>query len=102
MAYAVSKGGIITLTRNLARALAKHRIRVNCVNPGWVMSDGELERLKALGMDQEEIDKRGDRMPLGRMQTGKDIAGAVVFMAGDLAGQITGQILTVDGGASLR
>ncbi|UVI33259.1 SDR family NAD(P)-dependent oxidoreductase [Paenibacillus spongiae] len=102
MAYAVSKGGIVTLTRNLARGLAKHRIRVNCVQPGWVSSDGELARLKSNGMDDETIRSHGSRMPLGRMQTGEDIARSVAFMASDLAGQITGQILTVDGGASLR
>jgi NAD(P)-dependent dehydrogenase (short-subunit alcohol dehydrogenase family) len=102
MAYAVSKGGVVTLTRNLAHALAKHRIRVNCVQPGWVSSDGELARLKASGMDDTEIEERGNRMPLGRMQTGHDIAGSVAFLASDLAGQVTGQILAVDGGAGLR
>ncbi|WP_274650974.1 SDR family NAD(P)-dependent oxidoreductase [Paenibacillus humicola] len=103
MAYAVSKGGIITLTRNLAFALAKHRIRVNCVNPGWVLSDGEYERLKTTtGKDREELESMGGSMPLGRMQTGEDIAGAVVFMASDMAEQITGQTLSVDGGGSLR
>ncbi|MFC5653716.1 SDR family NAD(P)-dependent oxidoreductase [Paenibacillus solisilvae] len=102
MAYAVSKGGIVTLTRNLARALAKHRIRVNCVQPGWVASDGELARLQSSGMDQEAIKTHSSRMPLGRMQTGEDIARSVAFMASDLATQITGQILGVDGGASLR
>jgi NAD(P)-dependent dehydrogenase (short-subunit alcohol dehydrogenase family) len=102
MAYAVSKGGIVTLTRNLAHALAKHRIRVNCVQPGWVSSEGELARLKASGMDDKAIEEYSSRMPLGRMQTGHDIACSVTFLASDLAVQVTGQILTVDGGASLR
>jgi NAD(P)-dependent dehydrogenase (short-subunit alcohol dehydrogenase family) len=102
MAYAVSKGGVVTLTRNLARALAKHRIRVNCIQPGWVGSEGELARLEADGMDGEAIEAQSSRMPLGRMQTGHDIASSVAFIASDLASQVTGQILAVDGGISLR
>lgn len=102
LAYAISKGGLVTLTRNLAKTLAPHRIRVNCVHPGWVASDGELARLKALNEDGEELARAITRMPMGRMQTGDDIASAVTFIASDLADQITGQQLTVDGGLSLR
>jgi NAD(P)-dependent dehydrogenase (short-subunit alcohol dehydrogenase family) len=102
LAYAVSKGGLVTLTRNLAGTLALHKIRVNCVHPGWVSSDGELARLEAAGEGGESLEKVIRRMPMGRMQTGADIASAVAFMASDMAGQITGQQLTVDGGISLR
>lgn len=102
MAYAVSKGGIVTLTKNLAHSLAKHKIRVNCVHPGWVCSDGEMARLHANGMDDETVRKQGSKMPLGRMQTSEDVANAVAFIASDLASQITGQMLTVDGGATAR
>jgi NAD(P)-dependent dehydrogenase (short-subunit alcohol dehydrogenase family) len=41
-AYSCAKGGLLTLTRNLARALAPDRIRVNCLNPGWVVTEGEI------------------------------------------------------------
>jgi NAD(P)-dependent dehydrogenase (short-subunit alcohol dehydrogenase family) len=101
LAYAISKGGLVTLTRNLAGTLARHKIRVNCVHPGWVSSDGELARLKANGESGDSLEKAIRRMPMGRMQTGADIAYAVAFMASDMAGQITGQQLTVDGGISL-
>jgi NAD(P)-dependent dehydrogenase (short-subunit alcohol dehydrogenase family) len=102
LAYAISKGGIVTLTRNLASTLAKHRVRVNCIHPGWVSSDGEMARLAATGENGDTLEKAIRRMPMGRMQTGEDIASAVVFMTSDLADQITGQQLTVDGGISLR
>jgi NAD(P)-dependent dehydrogenase (short-subunit alcohol dehydrogenase family) len=102
LAYAISKGGLVTLTRNLAGTLAHHKIRVNCVHPGWVSSDGELARLEAAGEGGESLKKVIRSMPMGRMQTGTDIAYAVAFMASDMAGQITGQQLTVDGGISLR
>lgn len=102
LVYAVSKGGIVTLTRNLAYSLAKYQIRVNCVHPGWVASDGELARLRAIGMDLDTIKQRASALPLGRMQTGEDVAGAVAFLASDLANQITGQTIAVDGGLGLR
>ncbi|MFD2612471.1 SDR family NAD(P)-dependent oxidoreductase [Paenibacillus gansuensis] len=102
MAYAVSKGGVVTLTRNLARALSKHRIRVNCIQPGWVASEGEVARWESSGLDSRSIQEYSSRIPLGGMQTGHDIACAAAFMASDLAGQVTGQILAVDGGLSLR
>jgi NAD(P)-dependent dehydrogenase (short-subunit alcohol dehydrogenase family) len=102
LAYAISKGGLVTLTRNLAGALAQHKIRVNCVHPGWVSSDGELARIEAAGEGGESLQKAIQRMPMGRMQNGTDIAQAVAFMVSDMAGQITGQQLTVDGGISLR
>ncbi|SEN05894.1 SDR family NAD(P)-dependent oxidoreductase [Paenibacillus sp. OV219] len=102
LAYAVSKGGIVTLTRNLAKALAQHRIRVNCVQPGWIASEGEMARWKTAGMDEANITAHMSRMGLGRMQTGEDIADAVLFMASDMSRQITGQVLVVDGGNSVR
>jgi NAD(P)-dependent dehydrogenase (short-subunit alcohol dehydrogenase family) len=102
LAYAVSKGGLITLTRNLAHALSKHRIRVNCIHPGWVASDGEMERLEALGTDMSKLQQSSQSLPLGRMQTGTDIAHTAVFLASEYADQITGQMLAVDGGLGIR
>ncbi|SFM27167.1 3-oxoacyl-[acyl-carrier protein] reductase [Paenibacillus sp. 1_12] len=102
LAYAVSKGGLITLTRNLAHALSKHRIRVNCIHPGWVASEGETARWETLGTSIENMQASIRSIPLGRMQTGTDIANTAVFLASDLADQITGQMLAVDGGLSIR
>ncbi|SFS87466.1 SDR family NAD(P)-dependent oxidoreductase [Paenibacillus sp. BC26] len=97
MAYAVSKGGIVTLTRNLAKAFVKHGIRVNCVQPGWVASEGEVARWKANGMDEEQMTALA-----ARLQTGEDIADAVLFMASGMSKQINGQVLIVDGGITLK
>lgn len=101
LAYAISKGGLVTLTLNLAGSLAKQRIRVNCIHPGWVASDGEMARLASEGEDEKSLEKASQRMPMGRMQNGKDIASAVLFITSEQAGQITGQQLTVDGGLGL-
>lgn len=101
-AYSVSKGGVLTLTRNLAKGLAANRIRVNCVNPGWVASEGEIALREASGLSLEWLIERGSQMPSGRLQTGEDIAAAVSFLVSEQAEQISGQIFSVDGGASVH
>ena len=65
-------------------------------------SHGEMARLAATGEGGDLLEKAIQLMPMGRMQTGDDIASAVVFITSDFADQITGQQLTVDGGISLR
>lgn len=100
-AYSTSKGGVMTMTLNLARSLAKHKIRVNCVNPGWVVTEGEKEVQRAEGQPEGWIEDGGRKLPLGRLQTPEDIAPAVLFLASGQANQITGQIISVDGGLGL-
>ncbi|WP_168735392.1 SDR family NAD(P)-dependent oxidoreductase [Cohnella fermenti] len=98
LAYSVSKGGVATLTRNLAGAHARDRIRVNCVNPGWVLTEKEQAEREAAGQSADWVRERGRALPLGRLQTGRDAANAVLFLVSSFADQITGQILNVDGG----
>lgn len=97
-AYSVSKGGVSTLTRNLASALAPHRIRVNTVNPGWVATEKEIAERERNGQTIEDLIETGKKLPLGRMQTAEDTASMVLFLVSDLASQITGQIIDIDGG----
>ncbi|MFD0682744.1 MULTISPECIES: SDR family NAD(P)-dependent oxidoreductase [unclassified Paenibacillus] len=101
-AYAISKGGVVTLTRNLARSLAKHNIRVNGVHPGWVASHGERALMRAKGEDEDWPEQRSSAMPFGRLQTEDDIANSVVFLCSANASQITGQMLSVDGGLGFK
>jgi NAD(P)-dependent dehydrogenase (short-subunit alcohol dehydrogenase family) len=101
-AYSVSKGGLITLTRNLARAHAKEGIRVNYVNPGWVITETEIEVQAKEGHDREWLAQAGARVPLGRHQVPEDAAYAVLYLASDEASQVTGEILNVDGGNTMR
>ncbi len=86
-AYAASKGGLLQLTRYLATVLAPG-IRVNAITPGGV----------ARGQDPAFVKRYTDRVPLGRMATEGDIAGAAVFLASDASGYVTGQNIVVDGG----
>jgi len=91
--YAATKGGIIALTKSLAAELARDGITVNCVAPGWTETDMAAEALA--GPESESILAS---IPLGRAGTPEEIAGAVLFLASDLAAYVNGEILNVNGG----
>lgn len=96
-AYSISKGGMITMTRNLANALSHDRIRVNFVNPGWVITEMEIEIQAKEGHDPTWIEEAAGRMPLGRHQIPEDAAYAVLYLISDEATQVSGEQLGVDG-----
>ena len=90
--YSASKAGVIGLTRTVARELAGRNITVNAVAPGFIAT----EMTAALGEEiGEEIKKQ---TPLGRLGDPQDVADAVLYLASDAAGFITGHVLVVDGG----
>src|SRR5205807_4039276 len=72
VAYAAAKGGLLSMTRTLAGALAADRIRVNYIIPGWIATEGELKIQKGEGRGIDDLEKAGKRLPLGRMQTVED------------------------------
>ena len=90
--YAASKGGIISMTRSLARELGPMGIRVNAVAPGLI----ETEMIA--GMKQEMVEKVVKGSALGRIGKPEEVAEAVAFLASDRAAYITGHCLVVDGG----
>ena len=92
--YAASKGGLVSLTRTLALELARYRINVNGVSPGFI--DTPLTR----GLPDDVRERRVNMQPIREMGTVDDVAAAVCFLASDRARFITGQILHVDGGKS--
>jgi 3-oxoacyl-[acyl-carrier protein] reductase len=94
--YAATKGGVISFTKSLAVELAPFGILVNCVAPGWVVTD--MTRDDLLGARRESILQT---IPLARAGTPDEIAGAVLYLASDLATFVTGEILNVNGGAVL-
>jgi NAD(P)-dependent dehydrogenase (short-subunit alcohol dehydrogenase family) len=100
-AYSCAKGGLLTLTRNLARALARDRIRVNILNPGWVISEGEVVVQAREGHDAAWIAAQAPRQPMGRHQVPEDAAMAAVFLAEDASSQVTGVELNCDAGRSM-
>jgi NAD(P)-dependent dehydrogenase (short-subunit alcohol dehydrogenase family) len=94
--YCASKGGVVSLTRQMALELAPHRIRVNAIAPG--LTDTAQPRY---GSSEEEIAATARAIPLGRIAQVDDIARTAVFLASDEAGFVTGQILHVNGGGYL-
>ena len=82
MAYSVAKGGMMTFTKNLADYLKKFRIRVNQINPGWVLTEGE-HHLKAVveGLGENWLEEALKTRPFGRMILPADIANAALFFA---------------------
>lgn len=93
-AYAASKAGLIGLARQMARELGPDDITVNVVAPG-VTRTGWVER----NLGEERIRAAGESAPLRRITAPEEIAGAVAFLCGPDARQITGQVLSVSGGA---
>ena len=93
--YAASKGGMIAWTKSLAPELAPYGVRVNCVAPGWVVTDMAAA---ALASDGEKISAG---IPLGRAGQPQEVASGVCFLASDLASYMTGEIVNVNGGSVL-
>ena len=100
VAYSAAKGGLLSLTRTLAGALAHDRIRVNYLIPGWVLTEGEIALHGKNGVTLEALKKQGETLALGRHQTPEDSAYAAVYLLSDEAAQVTGTILNVDAGGS--
>ncbi|MGH2400011.1 MAG: SDR family NAD(P)-dependent oxidoreductase, partial [bacterium] len=94
--YNAAKAGIVGLTCSLAVRHGREGIRVNSVCPAFVPT--ELNRDRWEGLPPEQLQHMADRYPLGRLGTPADVAAAVVFLASDEAGWITGVSLPVDGG----
>lgn len=98
VAYSATKGAIISMTKSAAKELASQNIRINAVAPGIVKTERFEELYQASG---DKIDERISRIALGRLGTPEDIANACVFLASDRSTYISGQILGVDGCASI-
>ena len=93
--YVTSKGAIVALTRALAKELGRHDVLVNCVAPGFTMSDGVREHPEVIeALREASVSAR----TLQRDQEPEDVVGAVVFLCGPGATFVTGQTIVIDGG----
>lgn len=90
--YAASKGGLIAFTKAVARELARERVRVNAIAPGFI--DTPLTG----SLPEDVLEKARQEILLGGFGKPADIGNAVLFLASPLASHITGQVLVVDGG----
>ncbi|MBU6384218.1 MAG: 3-oxoacyl-ACP reductase FabG [Verrucomicrobia bacterium] len=90
--YAASKSGMIGFTKSLAKELASRNIRANCIAPGYI--DTQM----TAGLSEPVKEAILNKIPMSRIGNPRDIAHAALFLASDMAGYITGQVLPVDGG----
>jgi len=90
--YAASKSGMIGFTKSLAKELASRNVRANCVAPGYI--ETQMTEVLPPAVKEAVLAK----IPLGHIGKPNDIANAALFLASELSGYITGQVLTVDGG----
>jgi 3-oxoacyl-[acyl-carrier protein] reductase len=90
--YSAVKGGVISMTKALAKELGLSNIRVNCICPGVILTD------MMNGFTQEELNLLKDEIPLNKFGTPSDVANTAIFLASEEARYITGQVLGVNGG----
>ncbi len=90
--YAASKAGQVALTRTLAKEVAKKKITVNCVSPGFISTDFIND------LSKEQLDVYKKMVPMRRFGTPEEVADAVLFLAGSQAAYITGAVLEINGG----
>ena len=102
-AYSATKAAVVQLCRNMAMDLGPHKIRVNAVCPGPILTEGTTRHLEKVGMTMEEFEGRArSKTFVGRTGTPGEVAAAVLFLASDEASYITGSHLMVDGGYSAQ
>ena len=101
-AYAAAKGGINALTQQAAIDLAPHGIRVNAVAPGTIMTPLNQRIFETVPDPQALIDTWNKAHPIGRFGQPEEVAELVLFLAGDRASFITGELVRVDGGLVVR
>jgi NAD(P)-dependent dehydrogenase (short-subunit alcohol dehydrogenase family) len=96
--YAASKAGVVQLTKSLAVAWAEEGIRVNAIAPGWIETSMTVPARSDAARNRAIL----ERTPLGRWGTPDDIVGPALFLASDAARFVTGAVLPVDGGYSVK
>mgnify|MGYP001269746040 CR=1 FL=1 len=90
--YSASKAGIIAMSKSLAIEYAKKNITINCVSPGFIVSDMTLNIAEKVKLYLTS------RIPMGKLGTGEDVSNCVAFLSSDQASYVTGETLHVNGG----
>ncbi|MGB8477434.1 MAG: SDR family oxidoreductase [Acidobacteriaceae bacterium] len=101
-AYSASKGAVSSLTRQMAVDFGQHNIRVNAINPSFVITDINRALFDQMKTDKVPWEKMLEQHPLGRLGQPEDVAYATVYLASDESRWVTGICLPVDGGYTAR
>ena len=102
-AYSATKAAMLQLARNMAMDLGPHKIRVNAVCPGSIITAASYRHMEKVGMTLEEFDaQEGAKTFVGRAGQPREVASAILFLVSDEASYITGSHLMVDGGYSAQ
>jgi len=98
LAYSISKGALMTMTRNLGDTLHReHRVTVNQINPGWVLTETEIKRKREHGLKDDWYTELPNVFaPAGRILWPNEIASAAVFLLSDESGPISGQVFELE------
>src|SRR5690606_26788852 len=98
LAYSISKGALMTMTRNLGDSLNRtHGVRVNQINPGWVLTEREVERKRGHGLPDDWYRALPDTYaPSGRILKPEEIAAAAVYWLSDECGPVSGQVVDLE------
>lgn len=106
-AYSIPKAGVLQLTRSLARELGPVGIRVNAVSPGYILTGMTAAHWRDASGDTDPdlrrriTEQQSDDVPLGRPGEAAEVASVVLFLAGDGASYVTGQVIRVNGGSTM-
>jgi len=94
--YAASKAAIVTASKNLANALKYTRVRVYCINPGWVDTVGERAMMSKLGHPDDFLDTEGTTLPIGRLIAPEEIAEVVLFLVSARGTAFSGTVIDLE------
>lgn len=98
LAYSISKGALMTMTRNLGDALFREKgVRVNQINPGWVLTEKEIQRKEEQGLRKDWYrDLPSTYAPSGRLLTPAELAAAAIYWLSDESGPVSGQVVDLE------
>ncbi|MBI3854601.1 MAG: SDR family oxidoreductase [Planctomycetes bacterium] len=94
--YSASKAAIVTASRNMANALKYSRVRVHCVNPGWIDTEGERAMMTKLGHGDDFIEQEGKNWPIGRIMKPSEVAAAVLFLVSPQNAVFSGVVIDLE------
>ncbi len=96
LVYSAAKGALVTASKNLANALQHARVRVYCLNPGWIDTEGERALMAKLGHPADFLDREGEKYPLGRLMKPEEVADVVGFFASGKAAAFSGAVIELE------